>query len=668
MVGLAKRPALGRGAPAVVALLAVLAAWLLFAGEAWAQGEEPRPENPNEQWQQEGQVDGPIGPGDPAPEPPGTAVTSTVGTALRSASPDTLFLAQSSVPAGARISNGTVAMGVHDLGHLNYSGTGVRYEPSGADGLIPGCPCEGWGIADAVTKDTGYANKAMGTRGLTAESFESDGETAKSVVKAGKSFRVTHRFQPSSNTDHLYAITVTVENISDERLKDVRYRRVMDWDVPPQVFYEYVSNHADNYAKGSAPVLFMSDNGFASANPLSGESSLRREGEMLNGGPGDIGGLFDFGLGEIGPGESKSFMLYYGVGPDEATTKGALEAVGAEAYSLGKPSRALAKGDPNTFGFGFKQLADPDPGADKPSYVAIGDSMTTGHGIDSCGLPPAPGFEFEHGCPRDKSYIGGARPYPEIIAETLGEPYTDLDRVGVYGYTAEDAFAEYDWANKNGTDRRRDGTGLMSSVTPWKSQLHAVDEAEDLVTMHLGVNDVGFTDPLLWVQAGLEPKDIITEVEGKLGEQKAKEGLDVVYARLADAKSRGARVVVATYHNPMAAGVERCETLFGAGMAFVGPLNAETINRTTDNGLTLANVFGAFVNGANNHGGGGPEPWVFATGCQLEDTTNEREPGEPDTITGEEDPAGPKVIDPHPNAEGDEKIAEEFVRAIREEQ
>ncbi len=124
MVGLAERPALGRGAPAVVALLAMLAAWLFFADEAWAQEEEPRPENPNEQWQQEGQVDGPIGPGDPAPEPPGTAATSTVGTALRSASPDIVFLAQSSVPAGARISNGTVAMGVHDLGHLNYSNTG----------------------------------------------------------------------------------------------------------------------------------------------------------------------------------------------------------------------------------------------------------------------------------------------------------------------------------------------------------------------------------------------------------------------------------------------------------------------------------------------------------------------------------------------------------------
>jgi len=57
--------------------------------------------------------------------------------------------------------------------------------------------------------------------------------------------------------------TVTIENISDD-VVDVRYRRVMDWDIPPTEFSEFVTI-------GGLPataVTSSDDNGFSDANPL----------------------------------------------------------------------------------------------------------------------------------------------------------------------------------------------------------------------------------------------------------------------------------------------------------------------------------------------------------------------------------------------------------------
>ena len=40
---------------------------------------------------------------------------------------------------------------------------GLRYVPTGAEALTPGCPCEGWGLADATSGLAGYADEAAGT-------------------------------------------------------------------------------------------------------------------------------------------------------------------------------------------------------------------------------------------------------------------------------------------------------------------------------------------------------------------------------------------------------------------------------------------------------------------------------------------------------------------------
>jgi hypothetical protein len=53
-------------------------------------------------------------------------------------------------------------------------------------------------------------------------------------------------------------------------------------------------------------------------------------------GPADTGALLEITLGDIAPGTSKMFTLFYGTAPDEATAIAAAQAVGAQAYSLGE--------------------------------------------------------------------------------------------------------------------------------------------------------------------------------------------------------------------------------------------------------------------------------------------------------------------------------------------
>src|SRR5439155_8025961 len=72
----------------------------------------------------------------------------------------------------AIIDNGVVQLGVHDVGNLNVSGggpssgtgttfVGLRYLPTGAEATAPGCLCEGWGVADAISRVAGFANVAV---------------------------------------------------------------------------------------------------------------------------------------------------------------------------------------------------------------------------------------------------------------------------------------------------------------------------------------------------------------------------------------------------------------------------------------------------------------------------------------------------------------------------
>ncbi len=72
--------------------------------------------------------------------------------------------------------------------------------PTNADGTSPGCLCEGWGAADAISGVTGSANVAIGgVQNITPVSFVTTATTAVSVVDTGTTLRVTHDYHPSAS-------------------------------------------------------------------------------------------------------------------------------------------------------------------------------------------------------------------------------------------------------------------------------------------------------------------------------------------------------------------------------------------------------------------------------------------------------------------------------------
>lgn len=274
--------------------------------------------------------------------------------------------------AGAILDNGTIQIGVNDEGHLNtpFAGDplgigfmGLRYKPTGAASTEPGCQCEGWGVSNGTISGGANVSSDGGAFGLTLVSFTStDGFTtnATSVVNVGDIFRVTHDYHPSASAN-LFEVSVTIENISADA-QNVLYRRVMDWDIYPTPFDEFVT------IVNSSPIVYRTDtNGFNSSDPLSfssyaeGPSASNGYANLIDVGPDDHGALFDFDFGILEAGESREFTTFYGAAADRAAALAALGAVGAEAvYSFGKcdpsgdPACTLPDGDPNTFIFAFK--------------------------------------------------------------------------------------------------------------------------------------------------------------------------------------------------------------------------------------------------------------------------------------------------------------------------
>lgn len=267
--------------------------------------------------------------------------------------------------AGAIISNGTIKLGVNNSGALNYSDPtsgayhGVTYVPTGNDGTRAGCACEGWGAgnadADPAKRFSGIANQSEGTT-VTQQSFTSTATTATSVTSVSGRLQVTHEFRPFAGNARLYEVRVTLKNIGAQALGDVRYTRLMDWDVEPTPFNEFVT-----IRRGTATALrYSNDNGFDSNDPLSTSRNpidpASANKDITDSGPADHGALFDFGFGALAAGASRTFSIFYGAAGTEPEANTAVSNAGAEVFSYGQPKGGDGKvsDKPNTFIFGFR--------------------------------------------------------------------------------------------------------------------------------------------------------------------------------------------------------------------------------------------------------------------------------------------------------------------------
>jgi hypothetical protein len=284
---------------------------------------------------------------------------------------------------GAIIGNGAVILGVDCEGQLNVEYRAVPAlglpagDPSSAgqvglrDGsgsfssTEKGCDCEGWGLGISDSGGSGWANNAYGgvnVGGGATFGFESfigldGGTTATSVVNVtdslGNSVRVTHTYAPSPETPNLYLVTVTLENIGGTPISDasLHYTRVMDWDIDPTFFNEFVTHKGTGT---TTKLLNSGDDGFRSNDPFSGEDYVidpaTNHTDFDDNGPNDHGSAFEFNMGGLAVGETKTFKTFYGNAPDQAGAEAALAAVGAELYSLGQNNDGGAADDDGSQG------------------------------------------------------------------------------------------------------------------------------------------------------------------------------------------------------------------------------------------------------------------------------------------------------------------------------
>ncbi len=288
-----------------------------------------------------------------------------LATALNALSPQ---VAQAEVGAvifnNADPSLASVALGVNDAGHLNFSDplgfgpvnartTGLSYRfPDGTwrDATASGCLCEGWGVAvtdPLVNRVAGFVNQAAGNGGLTGGVFGSTTTTASSLIQLADYPVDIKHFYGVSSVPNVFQGNITITNSGTETVTDVVYRRVMDWDVAPTEFNEYVSHFGveSNLESAGGKVRFASNNGFASSDPgwypgeiLLSDSSINVD--FFQKGSADQGSVFDFAFGDLAPGESRTFNIFYGAAANLADAQATIEKLKPDVWSFGQSTNS----------------------------------------------------------------------------------------------------------------------------------------------------------------------------------------------------------------------------------------------------------------------------------------------------------------------------------------
>lgn len=268
---------------------------------------------------------------------------------------------------GGTAANSSVALGVNDQGHLNFSdsffsttnagATGLAFKfPDGTwrDATAPGCLCEGWGVAVTTAAGDRVSGGASvdsgGVFGLTSGTFGATPSSATSTLGlTGAPLEITHSYGVSLSPN-VFQGNVSLTNNGDTTLTDVVYRRAMDWDVPPTEFSEFVTHQGvvANLESNGGNVRFASDNGFADTDPTVDAGWMNFETvntDFVDNGPDDHGSVFDFAFGDLAPGETRNFNIFYGAFASEAEADAAIALLKPNLWSYGQSSGEYYDGE-----------------------------------------------------------------------------------------------------------------------------------------------------------------------------------------------------------------------------------------------------------------------------------------------------------------------------------
>jgi type IV pilus assembly protein PilY1 len=291
-----------------------------------------------------------------------------------------LVFAVSPALADGVITAGPVSIGLNDEGNLidDATATGIFYAGVG-DGISPGCFCEGWGYSATIVSSgamhTAAAGKSIdpfGVRNFTVDGAVYGPSTAflTGHMTDLPGLSIVHDWSPATvtATGALFEVKVTITNMTGETLTDLRYKRVMDWDIPPTVFSEAITHRGVPGALGVA-LERSHDDGFDSADPLVADSPINPETLNVdfedNNPDDDHGSLFLFNFGDLADGETREFSIFYGAAGSEAEADSFVAALALELVSYGQPDEDPTGGTPATYIFGFtgvgRPIAIPEP-------------------------------------------------------------------------------------------------------------------------------------------------------------------------------------------------------------------------------------------------------------------------------------------------------------------
>lgn len=299
-------------------------------------------------------------------------------------------------------------------------------------------------------------------------------------------------------------------------------------------------------------------------------------------------------------------------------------------------------------------------------YVAVGDSTTTGFSIPTCSEDRE---VSPFGCMGEPP----GTPYPEHVASDGGPSVDDLERVGIWGYTVEEA-----------VDAAATG---QNEVGPWEPQLLAAGKATELVTVNIGINDMQFSDFECWLGqcVGTRQKKFLGQVydvdlvvndtcegaaQARANEGELQEDLDAMFEFLDAAKDRGAEVVVTLYYNPFNEFKavrflpdRSCRVLHGIADEITDALNTELAERARAHAFTVVDLGPAF----EGHGAGASDSYIWGSDCEAVGalTAVDFDLGWPPIDRNASEREVQRRFDPHPNPKGTRAQADAVLEAIR---
>lgn len=287
-----------------------------------------------------------------------------------------------------------------------------------------------------------------------------------------------------------------------------------------------------------------------------------------------------------------------------------------------------------------------------PTYVAVGDSTTTGFSVPTCEEDRT---TSPYGCGGPPTVI----PYPVNVA--VGDAsFSPLYRLGIWGYTIHEAVVAAD------TGHNDEG--------PWEPQLLAAQKATNLVTVSLGANDMEFSDVPGWLKRCVvdevtDPNACADAAVSKA--ESLRPDVQSMMNRLDAAAANGARVVVVLYYNPYNDQKDAgpfgllsrdCGVIHNISEIIVGALNNLLQEEADNHGFTTVDLREAF----RSHGAGSDDSFVFGSDCDLVGAVGgvDFDLGWPPDV-GIDQSEIQKRFDPHPNAKGTAAQADEILKVVQ---